>query len=142
MRKHPSWVSRSVSAIREDFSTVFVSEQGERMIAEHLAQLQSLHRQALHLSRASMGSGKVAALRLALDVLCKRADYQREIGLLPSSLDGDLPKTDGMVSIEELQREIPPSSLDKAVEILESMGVSPAQAEGCNGWQTATFSRQ
>lgn len=116
MGKDPAWVSRTIKLIRSDFSTVFVRSETRRLIDEHLAQIESLYRQALQAAEGSTGMAKISALRLATEVFTKRAEYQRSVGLLPDEeklrQEND---EDEMISLRELKQSVPQSTLDAII---------------------------
>jgi|GEM_PF-5675585 len=117
MGKDRAWVSRSVKRIREDFSTVFERPQATQLIDEHLAQLDSLHRQTMQTAENSTGAAKVAAMRLAMDLLSKRAEYLRNVGLLPNGeqQQAGAVREGEWISVSDMQQEISPANMQQMI---------------------------
>ncbi len=113
MSKDAAWVSRTVKLIRSDFSTVFVRPEARKMIDEHLAQLESLFRKAFQTVEDATGMAKAPAIRAALEVFTRRAEYQRSIGLLPDEEKLRQENDEGeMISLRELQQNVSQATLD------------------------------
>lgn len=116
MGKDAAWVSRSVKRIRADFSSVYVRPEARQMMDEHLAQLDSLYRQALQTAESAAGMAKISALRLAGELLTKRAEYQKSIGLLPDAEKLNAQDDEGpMIALRDLQQDFPREHLEEII---------------------------
>lgn len=121
--KDKAWVSRAIARLRDEQSTAFQSPKERELIGEHLAQLDSLIAKALAETEVA-GKTRLAALRVAMDAIRQKADYQLAIGLIQRRDSKPEPETAPGLSFETLREELPESAV---MQILERMKATAAK---------------
>lgn len=120
MGKDPAWVSRSVKRIQADFSLLYGTPDEERLVRENLARLQSIYAEALKIASTSEGYSRVAALRLAAEIVHQQAKYEITVGYVANRRD---PSEANAPTMEELRGEITDTDLDAILgTIMEEKG--------------------
>ena len=107
--KDKAWVSRTIARIREEQSTAFQTPNERALIAENFAQLDSLMSRALAETEGP-AKGRLGAIRIAMDVLRQKSDYQLAVGLVQKREAKPNEESAGKfmgLSIEYIREELP-----------------------------------
>lgn len=124
--KDKAWVSRAIARIRDEQATGFQSPTERELTTEHLAQLDSLIAKAIAETEGT-GKARLAALRVAMEALRQKSDYQLAIGLVQRR--EPKPKEGGGLgmSLESLREELPESAVRAILERTQRTEIARAQ---------------
>jgi DNA-binding Lrp family transcriptional regulator len=119
--KDKAWVSRAIKSLEEDKATTFRRPEELPLVQENLAMLECLLAKTMRIvNMEKEPKRKLAAMRVATDMIRQRGDYQIAVGLvqrrvrkqsigqsgeLPESIEEALP-LDAVCKIFEKLREI------------------------------------
>jgi hypothetical protein len=114
MGRDPAWVCRAIKEIHADFSTVFSTPNESRLVAENLANFQSLYAETLNTAFASSGYARTGALRLAADILRQKSAYEIAVGCVQSrkGRELDTPVCPRCDALDQLRAEFAPGDIE------------------------------
>jgi hypothetical protein len=90
MRKDKAWVSRAIRTLREESQCFADSPEGQATIQENIRRFESLVANALgEVERASSVAERVAAIRVAGNLVRQKGEYEMVTGRAPKPLTFD-----------------------------------------------------
>jgi hypothetical protein len=106
MGKDPAWVSRTVTQIQADFSTVQATPNESGIIRENLVRWETIYADARRVAAVSEGFNRISALRVCAEVLRHKAEYEVTVGWVsrrsdPNGARGPMGKVSESVSQED-----------------------------------------
>jgi len=131
MGKDRAWVSRSIKRIQADFSILYGTPEENRLVRENLARLQSLYAEARKTAFSTVGHSRVAALRLAAELVHQQSQYEITVGYVanrrtPTEANGP--------TMEQLRDEISDQDLEMLFEdMMAAKGWSPPAIGSAGG---------